>query len=168
MRASRGRFSIILASSLLLVSFALVSPSRAQNLTPGVNYKVESIAGGDEFCMDAKQDRAADGTPVFLYKCHGRANQRWTVTQAENNQVAIIGLDGYCLDVRRASNRDGTPVELWKCHFGANQRFTLNSDGRLREVGSGKCLLPLGQSDGAPIVLASCGMKAYEGWQFRH
>jgi hypothetical protein len=168
MHAYRRRILMLFSSSLLLVLFAMAPPAYGQLQAPGVNYKIESIAGGDQFCMDAKQDRAADGTPVFLYRCHGRANQRWAVTQSANNQVAIIGLDGYCLDVRGASTQAGSPVQLWKCHFGPNQRFNLSVDGRIREVGSGKCLLPLGQSDGAPIVLAGCGMLGYEQWQFQH
>jgi hypothetical protein len=168
MRSPCRRLTTALLSILSALLFIPASSAHAQLQSPGINYKVESIAGADQFCMDAKQDRAADGTQVFLFRCNGRPNQRWAVTQSANNQSAIIGLDGFCLDVRGDSGKTGTPVQLWKCHFGANQRFNLSPDGRIREVGSGKCLLPLNQTDGAPIVLASCRMLPFEQWQFQH
>jgi hypothetical protein len=107
----------------------------------GTNLTIRSAPGGDEFCMDAAGDRKGDGTPVTLWRCHGRENQRWSVTRNADNTSAIIGTGGLCLDVRGNGARDGTPVQLWQCHFGGNQRFRVFDDGRIQEVGTGKCLM---------------------------
>jgi len=111
----------------------------------GTNLLIHSIAGDGAFCMDAHADRKADGTPVTLWRCHGRENQRWTATRNTDGTSAITGTGGLCLDVRGNDRQDGTPVQLWQCHFGANQRFRIFEDGRIQEVASGKCLMVLPQ-----------------------
>lgn len=145
-----------------LATLACVSAARAGE----TNVTIRSIAGGDQFCMDAQGDKKGDGTPVYIYRCHGRENQRWTLTTNVDGSSAIVGTGGYCLDVRgRHSRADGTPVQLWQCHFDRNQRFRIGSDFTIREVASGKCLMALGQRDGAPIVIDDCAGLASEAWQ---
>ncbi len=133
----------------------------------GANLKIVSKAG--DFCMDAKGDKKADGTPVFMYKCHGHENQRWSVTESNDGKSAIVGVGGYCLDVRGAhSKKDGTPIQLWKCHFGDNQRFVVANDGHIKEAASGKCLMGTNEKDGAAIVLDECGSTKGELWSFKN
>ena len=118
-------------------------------------------------CFDAEGDHKTDGDKVFMYKCHGRENQRWAVTHDTNGQSAIIGLGGYCLDVRGThSRKDGTPVQLWQCHYGKNQRFTVTPEGQIKEVESGKCLIALQEGDRAPVVLDDCIGTPLEKWRF--
>jgi len=132
------------------------------------NSKIVSQAG-ETMCFDAQGDHKADGDKVFMYKCHGRENQRWTVSTDDGGGSAIVGTGGFCLDVRGThSVKDGTPVQLWKCHFGGNQRFKIEADGRIKEVASGKCLMASGEKDGSPIVLDECNKMKHEKWSFKN
>jgi len=152
----------------LLIGTALLLPATrasAQELS-AVHATIRSVAGADAFCMDADHDRQADQTPVNVWRCHGRRNQRWTVTTNSSGGAAIIGTGGFCLDTRgRHSRADGTPVQLWRCHFGPNQRYFVTADGHIQEVASGKCLQALAESDGAPVVLDECGNNPWQIWQ---
>jgi len=163
----------------------------------GTHLMITSAPGGGRFCMDADGDRKADGTRVFLYQCHGRENQRWSVTHNVDGTSAITGAGGLCLDVRGNGSHNGTPVQLYQCHFGANQRFRIFDDGRIQEVASGKCLMVLpewmnhdhdaddrwiwdrlaardydhvrfAERDGAPIVLHECEERALQFWRLAH
>lgn len=141
-------------AALLLIASTVVL---AQGPNTGVGVQIQPRSGDGKFCMDARRDQEADGTPVFIYQCHGSENQRWTISSSVNNQHAIIGTGGYCLDVRGTNaTATGTPAQLWKCHFGDNQRFGMDVDGRIREVRSGKCLIATAAKDGAPLVLDKC------------
>lgn len=132
----------------------------------GTHVTIRSVAGNDQFCLDASLDhREQDGDPVYVFRCHGRENQRWTITQGVNGQSLLIGLGGYCLDVRGMHSRaDNTPVQLWKCHYGANQRFNLLPNGQIKEVESQKCLQARSEGDRAPVVLDTCLDKPLERW----
>ncbi len=123
----------------IAVLWACAATSFADQFGNGLT--IRSAPGGNQFCMDAKGDQKGDGTPVFLWRCHGRENQRWTVTHNVDGTSAIVGTGGLCLDVRGNGKQDGTPVQLWQCHFGANQRFRVFDDGRIQEVASGRCLM---------------------------
>jgi hypothetical protein len=134
----------------------------------GTNMTIRSVAGGDQYCLDASLDhREKDGDPVYVFKCHGRENQRWAVTHDTNGESAVVGLGGYCLDVRGEHSRaNGTPVELWECHYGKNQRFRVLPTGEIKEVESGKCLMALKEGDRAPVVLDTCQNSPLEKWHF--
>lgn len=135
----------------------------------GTNLMIRSVIGGDAYCMDVAEDAKENGTPVFMYRCHGRENQRWTITRGEGGQDLLVGTGGLCMDVRsRHSRADGTPVQVWACHYGSNQRFKVGGDGRIREVESGKCLIPVAQRNAAAIVLDECEGQPYEVWDIRH
>ena len=136
----------------------------------GTHFTSHVNIGDVHYCMDASLDHGVrDGDPVFVFKCHGRENQRWTVTQGVGGDSAVVGIDGFCLDVRGASTSPGTPVQLYKCHFQNNQRFQFPPDGHIKEVGSGKCLAVLSPvADRAPIVLDSCQGSSNQIWHTEH
>jgi hypothetical protein len=150
---------------LLLVALSLLSLPTYAQVTAGVNWKIVSASGAGHFCMDAAGNKKADGTKVFMYPCHGRENQRWTVTTDAEGTSALIGTGGYCLDVRGAGSGTGTPVQLYKCHFGKNQRFALGADGTIKEEGTGKCLQASADKEGAAIIIAPCTGNVTEKWK---
>ena len=154
----------ILASGITFLALGTTYLAYAQG---GTNFTIHNELGHDHFCMDASRDNGVrDGDPVYVYRCHGRENQRWTVTQSVGGQSAIVGMNGFCLDVRRASRAAGTPVQLYQCHFGGNQKFIVQQEGHIKEVGSGKCLASLGKDDRAPIVLDFCQESRNQIWLF--
>ena len=135
----------------------------------GENFMLRLSAGADQFCLDAKDNRQNEGTPIFVWRCHGRENQRWTVTRDQDGTSVIVGTGGFCLDVRGQTSRaNGTPVQLWRCHFLKNQRLAIAADGSIREAESGKCLQATRVADGAPVVLDTCQNQPTEHWQFAH
>ncbi|MBV8656435.1 MAG: ricin-type beta-trefoil lectin domain protein [Burkholderiales bacterium] len=152
---------------LSFVFAVLMSATGAAYAQGGTHLTIHNELGNDHLCMDASLDHGVkDGDPVYVYRCHGRDNQRWTVTQSVGGQSAIVGVDGYCLDVRGASKQAGAPVQLYQCHFGGNQKFVVQQEGHIKEVASGKCLASLGTHDRSPIVLDYCQDSPNQIWLF--
>ncbi|GAC1307201.1 MAG: hypothetical protein NVSMB10_12550 [Steroidobacteraceae bacterium] len=132
----------------------------------GTNLSLKLKGANNQFCMDASMDqREQDGDKVYVFKCTGHENQRWSITHGMNGQSLLVGLGGYCLDVRGTqSTGNGTPVQLWQCHYGKNQRFNVLPTGQIKEVESGKCLIAKGASDRSPVVLDNCTNSPMEKW----
>jgi hypothetical protein len=155
--------------NMTLLSFAAVLAATSAGAIGGTHFTIHSEIGGAHFCMDASLDHGVkDGDPVYVYKCHGRENQRWTVTQSIGGESAIVGTEGFCVDVRGASHAPGTPVQLYQCHFRDNQRFMVQQDGHIKEVASGKCLSAQSAGDRAPIVLEPCKPSPNQTWVLEH
>jgi hypothetical protein len=121
----------------------------------GTNFMIRSGLN-QQFCFDAKADRAADGTQVQLYSCSGREQQRWTFVDQPDAKIMITGIGGLCLDVRGRKAGDGTPLQLWQCANAPNQMFRHESDGRIREVGNGKCLTTTNLQNGSALTIDEC------------
>ena len=153
-------------ATLLLVALTLLPLSALAQYTAGTHFKIVSMSGAGNFCMDAADNKKADGTRVSMFTCHGQENQRWTVATSTEAGTAIIGTGGFCLDVRSASTSAGAPVQLYQCHFKGNQRFVIGRDNTIKEQSSGKCLQAAADKNGAPIVLAPCTGAVTEKWRF--
>jgi hypothetical protein len=140
-----------------IVAVSCLTPLGAAYAEPhGVNFMIKSDLD-QGFCMDARGGEAKEGTQVFVWRCHGRENQRWTLTDGVDGQGAVIGIGGLCLDVRGRRSGDGTPIQLWKCHYGDNQRFRFEHD-RIVETHSGKCLTISHEiKEGAAVFIDDCG-----------
>jgi len=86
--------------------------------------------GGTGKCLNDPSSRTANGTPVTLWSCDGKANQAWTAVQ--DGTIRVLGK---CLA------QSGTSVVLWRCSAGfRNQEWQAGSDGELVNALSGKCL----------------------------
>jgi hypothetical protein len=108
------------------------------------------------FCVDAAGDRPQKHTPVQLYACHGRENQRWNFTPGANGAATITGVAGLCLDIHGTLPKEGATAQLYPCHDAGNQQFSLDPEGHLREVATGKCLTVERAANRAPIFVAPC------------
>ena len=151
---------------LSLGMLAASNPTLAE--VHGVNFLVRSKANS-QYCFDASLDKKVEGREVYLYKCHGRENQRWTFTDGVDNASAVVGLFGLCLDIRGRSVGDNTPVQLWRCHYGANQQFKVTPSGQIREVQSGKCLTIKKVGDRQPIFIDECKVNdKKQQWSLNH
>ena len=157
-----NKFSLVATCSVFLAAASVAESAYAVG---GNHLTIHSELAGGHFCMDASLDHGVhDGDPVYVFKCHGRENQRWTVTQSVNNESAIVGVDGYCADVRGGSKQDGAPLQLYQCHFGSNQKFSVQQDGHVKELGSGKCLAATSNRDRSPIILDFCQASPNQIW----
>lgn len=100
------------------------------------------IYGGDGRCLAVHGDRWAHGAPVVLAPCHGRADQRWSITPGGR----IRGARGYCLDLTERPGADDAPVLpgadviMTRCDGREDdQTFTHNTRGELW-VHDGACV----------------------------
>jgi Ricin-type beta-trefoil lectin domain len=148
----------------LLVAAVLLSGgvARADNPRDFGNWFL--IKSGDNgFCMDASLDANQRGHEVYIFRCHGKYNQRWTILDNVDHTVSIVGFDGRCLDVTGRSVGDGTPVQLYPCHLQANQKFE-RRQGMLVERQSGKCLTTAFGHDRSPVFLDQCTGRKEQAW----
>lgn len=98
------------------------------------------IFGADGRCLDAHGGQQTTGAPVVLAACHGRADQRWSLTPGGR----IRGAGGHCLDVTGRSPGDlllpGADVIMTRCDGREDdQTFTRTPGGELRVHGD-NCL----------------------------
>jgi hypothetical protein len=112
-------------------------------------------------CLDAKGGRAVIRGEVWVYDCHGRDNQRWTFSERQGTQVAIVGIGGLCLDaVAGPAGPEPTRVQLYPCvERQLGQTFQPYADGRIHEVGSGRCLTAKSDATTTPVTLEPCDVN---------
>jgi hypothetical protein len=141
----------------------LAGAARADNPKDfGGWFLVKSADNGD-FCLDASLDQGARGREVYIFKCHGRFNQRWTLTNNNDHTVSIVGFDGRCLDISGGRVGDGTPLQLYPCHLGPNQKFERRG-GTLVDKHSGKCLTTAFGKDRNAVYLDECTGRREQQW----
>ncbi len=122
------------------------------------------IKSGDAgFCMDASLDPGQRGHEVYIFRCHGRFNQRWTILDNADHTISIVGFDGRCLDVTGGRVGNGTPLQLYPCHLNLNQKFE-RRNGMLVERQSGKCLTTGFGRDRMPVFLDMCNGRKEQIW----
>jgi hypothetical protein len=101
---------------------------------PGNTGPLASIGGK---CAEVLLASTDNGTPIQLRPCSGHEAQKWTV--AGDGTLRALGK---CLTVAGGATADGTPIQLHDCRPDnrAAQVWVSSSDGRLRNLESGKCL----------------------------
>lgn len=118
-----------LMKTLPLIALALtafLSTNAAEAKPAGHMLKSELTIGVPrqaELCVDVPGERAANGVKVFMYKCHGRLNQRFTHV---NQTLQVMG---YCLELPGGKATNGTRAQLWKCNGGNNQKWVPHRGG---------------------------------------
>ncbi|MEJ0047825.1 MAG: ricin-type beta-trefoil lectin domain protein [Rhodospirillales bacterium] len=76
--------------------------------------------GASGSCLDVQGSLPADGAPIILMHCDGRASQHWSVADG-----GIIGIGGKCLDVLYGGTSDRTPVILSQCRGTPSQQWSV-------------------------------------------
>jgi hypothetical protein len=112
-------------------------------------------------CLHDAGNAAAGGTAVNIWKCKGRAAQRWTV--ARDDTVRIHRM---CMAVDHSGTAGGTPVVLHSCDGSGAQQWRVGTGDRLVNPASGKCLAdPAGSTrNGKQVQIRSCTGKANQKW----
>jgi len=112
-------------------------------------------------CLHDAGNAAAGGTAVNIWKCKGRAAQRWTV--ARDDTVRIHRM---CMAVDHSGTAGDTPVVLHSCDGSGAQQWRVGTGDRLVNPASGKCLAdPAGSTrNGKQVQIRSCTGKANQKW----
>ena len=180
-RAATLAITTLVASALPVLGAVSAQATPGATVSPDVGVTVADKTPLDvpvtirtfaDKCLDVRGASTADSTPIIQYRCHGGANQRFTIRYVGSGRYEIRTFANKCLDVRGASTADSTPIIQYRCHGGANQRFTI------RYVGSGryeirtfanKCLDVRGAStaDSTPIIQYRCHGGANQRFEIR-
>ncbi|NAS25702.1 PHB depolymerase family esterase [Herbidospora sp. NEAU-GS84] len=136
------------------------SPSPSASPTPGTGGALKGVGSGR--CLDVSGNSQANGAPIQIWDCNGRANQQWTATAA--GELRVYG--GKCLDVTGAGTADGTAVTIWDCNGQNNQKWRLNADGSITAIGANKCLdvSGYGTANGSRVHIWSCHGGTNQKW----
>jgi len=121
-----------------------------------------AVIGNGDLCLDVSGGSSQNGQRIQLSDCNGTAAQQWS----HRPDRSLHALDR-CLDVRGAGTANGTPVQLCDCNGTSAQVWVSESDGTLRNPGSGRCLEAQngGASDGTPVQLWDCDDVAAMNWK---
>ncbi|TKV61555.1 choice-of-anchor D domain-containing protein [Nakamurella flava] len=128
----------------------------------GTSGAAGQVVGPGGKCLDVREARSADGTPVQIYTCNGSGAQKWTVRSDQSLRAF-----GKCLDVAGGGTTNGTPVQLWSCNGSGAQVWVPQGDGSLRNPQSGRCLdVPGGNAvDGQRLQLWDCNGSGAQQWR---
>jgi hypothetical protein len=157
-----ARIARLAVLSVIALTFGFAKHARADDSKNFGNWFLVK-SGNDGFCLDASLDAGQRGHEVYIFRCHGRYNQRWTVLDNADHTVSLVGFDGRCLDISGRRVGDGTPLQLWPCHLGDNQKF-VRRNAMLIERHSGKCLTTAFGRDRNPVYLDECNGRREQVW----
>ncbi|GGL15139.1 RICIN domain-containing protein [Mangrovihabitans endophyticus] len=122
------------------------------------------VGAGSNRCVDVSGGRAADGTKVQLWDCHGGPEVRWRW----QGSALVNTRTGKCLDVDGGRTVGGAKVQLWTCLSNGAQQWQL-VNGNLRNPQSGKCLDAdgWGTANGTQLIIWDCGpAQSNQTWRF--
>jgi hypothetical protein len=154
------RYSLSTPASSIVASFTFRSYFCGQEtgqVRSGLNNK----------CMNLKGNNTADGTKVTIDTCADVARQQWTwgYTPTSNRYDATIRIHGKCLDNAGSGTANGNPVQLWTCNGTYAQKWYSQSDGTLKNVGTGKCVTDRNAApDGTQLVIWDCNSQDQQQW----
>lgn len=152
-------------------ALSFVGPSSGETYFPSDSESIIRGLGGK--CMDVKEAKTDNGTPIILWDCAGAHSGDWKhhnqVWKLDGTTGQLIGLGGKCLDVKEAKAVNGTPVILWDCHGKDNQKWKACTSGEIVGLG-GKCLDVSGgkSNNGSPIVLWDCHGGNNQKWKLEY
>lgn len=154
----------------LLLGLVAGGPAAATALAAGPSPARAAATGGPVVgvasgrCLDVSGASTALRTPVLVHTCHGRENQRWSLT--ERGELRVYG-GTLCLDARGRGTTPGTVVQTYTCHGGDWQRWRVGADGTVRGVASGLCLDVTGRAtaDRSPVQLWACNGGDWQRWE---
>merc|ERR1712032_338360 len=71
-------------------------------------------------CLDIKEKRTDNGTPLHIWDCHDGPSQKWELTS--DGSLRNIG-SGKCLDVQNGNLVKGSPIQLYECNGTPAQKW---------------------------------------------
>nr|WSX75680.1 ricin-type beta-trefoil lectin domain protein [Streptomyces sp. NBC_00899] len=133
------------------------APATAPTAVPGDTI----VSYASSLCVGVSARKGADGSPLALQGCAGKAWQKWVF--ASDGSVRSMGL---CMDIANASTDDGATIQLARCNGGWAQQFNLNSSLDLANTRLGMCVdaKDMGTAAGTPLQLWECEGTSNQKW----
>ncbi|WP_083255225.1 ricin-type beta-trefoil lectin domain protein [Amycolatopsis orientalis] len=98
-------------------------------------------------------------TTVQMWTCTSSVAQQWT---AGDTALHVLG---QCLDVQDGATAAGSRVVAVGCAGSLTQEWQIFDDGRIFNLGSGRCLSAAGATDGAIVTIQDCNGQAQQIWK---
>ncbi|MDX3076791.1 ricin-type beta-trefoil lectin domain protein [Streptomyces sp. NPDC088354] len=122
------------------------------------------VGNASQRCIDvtdANDGKGKDGTPLQIWNCNGRANQKWEF--ASDGTLRALGL---CMDVAWGSHENGAVIQLANCHDSGAQQFRLSAAGDLVNPQADKCVdvVDEGTGAGTRLQLWTCNGQSNQKW----
>ena len=153
------------------VTAQMVTPEQNIAINSGTTYNI--ISKVSDKALDVDGASTENGGNVLIWSPTGQSNQRWIVTEVDQDIYSIISENsGLSLDVEGGSSQNGANVLQWAWQNNANQRWYLQPDGEgyfsIISVASGKALdVEAGSTDnGANIIQWTENGRSNQKWRF--
>ena len=115
------------------------------------------VKGLNGACLDLATGLPSS-TKVEMWTCNNSPAQQWTAGDLALHVV------GQCLDTQGGATAAGTTVVAVSCAGSATQEWQVFSDGRIFNLGAGRCLSAAGSANGAAITIQDCLGQAQQIW----
>ena len=110
--------------ALVVLAVLTTNHARAETLEA----RALAGSGGETLCLDVDGSRAANGTALILYRCHGGQNQSFSYSPASGEIRSALG--NFCVDVDKGTAAPGTRVQLWTCNGSPAQKFDYDAQNQ--------------------------------------
>ncbi len=126
---------------------------------------IRSVANPN-LCIDVAGDDASQHALVRLARCRANEAQRFSFGPGADGAVQIGAVGGLCIDMPAAPPGPyPTYTQLLLCNGAKIQQFKFYVDGRIRELGSNKCITAGGLKEPSPLVPTPCDVgNAAQVW----
>ncbi|MEV6509835.1 ricin-type beta-trefoil lectin domain protein [Streptomyces sp. NPDC051642] len=143
------------------------TPTKKATSKPATTSQSTIVAGdavvgyASSKCIEISAHKGADGSPLQLWGCDGKAWQKW-VFKSDGSVRSM----GKCLDIADASQTNGAAIQLATCNGGWAQRFNLNGSHDLVNTVIGKCVdaKDQGTKNGTRLQLWDCDGTSNQKW----
>jgi hypothetical protein len=99
-----------------------------------------------------------NNTVVNMSSCTSGPGQQWTTGDLALHVV------GQCADTQNSGTTAGTAVVAVACVASATQEWQVFADGRIFNLGAGRCASAAGSTNGAAVTLQDCNGQAQQIW----
>jgi hypothetical protein len=114
-------------------------------------------------CLDISGASKTAGTATDIWTCNGGANQE--ITRASNGELQVYpGSSTLCLAPSGGATSAGTGVVTASCSDATTQQWGVTNAGEITNVGSGLCLGPASDANGAALQLQTCTDATSQQW----
>jgi len=122
--------------------------------------------------LDLPDGSPRDGARLQQWSRHGRANQRWQLTDLGCGRYRITSAaSGKAVDITDHGLADGAPVQQWRASAAGNQEFVLDPVGdggdRIVNLNSGMPIARAGSAEAAAVLQHAGAPATGQRWRLQ-